>query len=40
MKADLTGDGIPESILIDERVAAEPMTGNEPTIQVPEKQGR
>ncbi len=34
MKADLTGDGIPESILIDERAAAEPKTGNEPTIQV------
>ncbi|MCI8962388.1 MAG: hypothetical protein HFG37_01560 [Eubacterium sp.] len=34
MKADLTRDGIPESILIDERAAAEPMTGDEPTIQV------
>lgn len=34
MKADLTGDGIPESIQIDERAAAEPITGDEPTIQV------
>lgn len=34
MKADLTGDGIPEGIQIDERTAAEPMTGNEPTIRI------
>ncbi len=34
MKADLTGDGIPERIQIDEGVAAEPVTGDEPTIQV------
>lgn len=34
MKADLTGDGIPESIQIDESAAAEPRTGDEPTIRV------
>ena len=34
MKTDLTGDGIPESIQIDESAAAEPRTGDEPTIQV------
>lgn len=34
MKADLTGDGISESIQIDERAAAEPRTGDEPTVKV------
>lgn len=34
MKADFTGDGIPESIQIDAGAAAEPMTGDEPTIRV------